>query len=202
MNKKGDVSKEQFVHIGLFILVVGGILLFSGPAIAQVKELLLGLGVDLPTNDIETQKEAKEIINDKLVPALFDCRDSKNVSCFCNVDEFAKESLPNGYTLSFSLDGSSFMISLGNQQGGELSKKWISAVKPCVYDENLKVDDLTNVADGAATILVGENNILSYENKEGDKFEYSVNRDNFIYKKDQGTFCIVGVGFPTKPVCE
>ena len=202
MNKKGDVSKEQIVHIGLFILVVVGILVVATPAIAQVKELLLRIGVDIPDNGIETQTEAKEIINDKFVPALFDCRDSKNVSCFCNTSEFAKKSLPNGYTLSFSLDGSSFMVSLSNQQGGELSKKWISLVKPCVYNENLQIDDLANVANGAATISIGSNNILSYENKKGDNFEYSVNRDNFIYKKDQGTFCLVGVGFPTKPVCE
>jgi hypothetical protein len=202
MNKKGDVSKEQFVHIGLFILVVGGILVATTPLLSGVKGLLLDIGVDIPVNDIETQAEAKEVINGKFVPALFDCRDSKNTSCLCDLGEFAKESLPNGYALSFSLDGSSFMVSLSNEQGGELSKKWISSMKPCVYDENLVVDDLTNVANGPATILIGESSMLSYENTKGDNFEYSVNNDNFVYKKDEGTFCIVGVGFPAKPVCE
>ena len=189
-NKEGAVGRN-LIAAAIVIIVVVVILMWGGPAFASLAQSL-GFDVSLPG---PKDDEAEDIFSEYFIKAVQDCKSNGNSNCYCNLDDFYQKSLPNGYGLIFSDDGDDIKITLKNNLGGHVAERWVTRMEPCIVSSSGSLDPLASVAkDSTVKLSFGSDNELSYESLQGRDIVDTVSYQDFIYKKDSNTLCILRVG--------
>jgi len=198
-SKKAGIGWEYLIAAGLVIFVVVAILIWGTGAFKSIANSLgFDVGLNQPQDD-----EAERVFVEEFSSPVLECKESLNVSCFCDLTKFSIDSLPNGYALEFSDESGSTKIVLKNNKNGKVAERWLTKIKPCVTGLNGHLTYLSDIAkDKKMKITFGDINKLRYELQSGGEFEASVSKSNFLYKREQDVFCVVLPGYTiNSPTC-
>ena len=190
------ITIPHLIAAGLVILLVLVVSSFAMPAFDNLKDKM-GFGTDLSAGETQAQIKAREIFVEYLYSTFNDCKDSKNVSCFCTDEEIA---FPTDYTFNLfdNEDGEAGLI-LRNHLGGEVESRYIQGLIPCVgWIPGMDLSKLSVAKDRIILVKYGlEPRLEFYNLGEGNGVLVSepVDPNYVFYKPKDGYICILAQNY-------